>query len=389
MIVECESCHTRFRLAEERIPATGAKVRCSRCKTAFIVQRPGVSRDEVIDEVVAEASSPGSLRAPEPSRDAFEMTGSATMTLGGSLEPARSDEEKWEFNEEPRSGNPSPGAKAPSAGSRKPAESPDSDDLDSLGSPEDWDLLGNGARRIAAEARFDAPTAPPLPQQAAPTPTEERVSAPSRSVESALAAAVAEPAPTVETPGWTQSLRNLAQSGVDGGVWLAAVAICAAGLALALSPQSEASASHANAPTAVFEAKPLEVSMHAVESGIGGTLWVVRGQLPLRAATNQPLRLRVAWLDAQGALIAGASAIAGPPLAQSKLRESSLERLRAEHAAHALGIAAGGAFEAVFDPLPTGAVSLSLMREREPKTKKPLSKVCKRKAASSLWRATG
>ncbi len=381
MIVECENCHTRFRLAEERIPATGAKVRCSRCKTAFIVQRPGVSRDDVIDEVVAEATGSGASSAPETTHDVFEMTGSATMTLGGDVEPSpasekrsdparsneeRSGEEKWEFDEEPRKGSSAGAGKPKSAAARKPAETPEADDLDSLGSPEDWDLLGSGAKRIAAEARFDAPIAAPPPRVAAVRAEPEERSAPSaRSVESALAAAVADSAPAPEAPGWAKSLRDVAQAGVDGGVWIAAIALCATGLALSFSPRAEVTAVQLREPDAVFQSERLEITLRMLESGVGGEIAVVRGQLPPSARPNPRQRLRAAWLDAHGAPIAGESAIVGPPLELRDLRELSLERVRAEHQALAPRLAAGGAFEVAFASVPEGGATLSLSRERD------------------------
>ncbi len=40
MIVRCEACQTRFRLADEKIKAGGTKVRCSKCKEVFTVMPP-------------------------------------------------------------------------------------------------------------------------------------------------------------------------------------------------------------------------------------------------------------------------------------------------------------------------------------------------------------
>ena len=40
MIVQCEACQTRFRLADEKIKPTGTKVRCSKCKVVFTVTPP-------------------------------------------------------------------------------------------------------------------------------------------------------------------------------------------------------------------------------------------------------------------------------------------------------------------------------------------------------------
>ncbi len=39
MIVTCASCQTRFRIADEKIGAKGARVRCGRCRALFVVRR--------------------------------------------------------------------------------------------------------------------------------------------------------------------------------------------------------------------------------------------------------------------------------------------------------------------------------------------------------------
>lgn len=50
MIVQCEACETRFRLADEKIKPGGTKVRCSKCKEVFTVTLPEPEPDEeVID----------------------------------------------------------------------------------------------------------------------------------------------------------------------------------------------------------------------------------------------------------------------------------------------------------------------------------------------------
>jgi predicted Zn finger-like uncharacterized protein len=376
VIVDCQSCHTRFRLDESRIPATGAKVRCSRCKTAFIVQRPSAKREEVIDEVVAEATNPGAARAPAPTEDLFETTGSRTMSLGepgGGGGSETSSDEKWEFDEAPREASPPLATTASARSAPNPARAThETDDLDSLGSPEGWDLLG-GAREIAAEARFEAP-APPQPGiPATPRATARQASEPARTftVDSSLAAAAAAEAPRAEhvaAPAWLQGARRVAQYCIDSGVWIASVGLCGVGLLLALSPPAESPSTGGSpgALSASLRDEKLDLTRRTIESGVGGSLTVVRGQLPPSAVTARPLRLRASWLDAEGRAIRGLSAIAGPPLSQRKLRELSLERLREEHEAHALELTAGGAFEAVFGVLPSGAHGIALRQEPLP-----------------------
>jgi predicted Zn finger-like uncharacterized protein len=47
MIVTCASCLTKFNLDESRIPAKGAKVRCSRCQHVFFIVPPTESKEEL------------------------------------------------------------------------------------------------------------------------------------------------------------------------------------------------------------------------------------------------------------------------------------------------------------------------------------------------------
>ncbi len=370
MIIDCESCHTRFKLDEARIPATGAKVRCSRCKAAFIVQRPAVTAQEVIDEVVAEATNPGSSSAPEATNDLFETSASIDFSPessrpGSGATPAT--DEQWEFEEAPR---PSPDAQAaPAAGAPARREAPPTptnaqadDDLDSLGAPADWDLLRGAAREVAQQATFRTDPAPEreVPAIAAPMPR----TAPEASVEAAVSDAAARaPERHDLTPPWRESLRTALDHAVEGAGWMAAAALCAIGLALALAPLPLPSEALAAPIVAKFEGAPIGVTLHSIESAVAGNLTVVRGELPASAGSRKPARLRAVWVAADGTPVAGVTAIAGPPLAPRKLRELSLARLQAEHAAHALELSADGAFEAVFGALPPGAEHIAITRE--------------------------
>jgi predicted Zn finger-like uncharacterized protein len=50
MIVTCASCMTKFNLDESKLPAKGAKVRCSRCQHVFVVVPPTEPRGEEATE---------------------------------------------------------------------------------------------------------------------------------------------------------------------------------------------------------------------------------------------------------------------------------------------------------------------------------------------------
>lgn len=84
MIIECETCHTKFKLDESRLRREGSKVRCSRCKAVFITypptgeaaptEEPEVLIRESFQETVAldsPVSAPEEKVAPpeEPSRE--------------------------------------------------------------------------------------------------------------------------------------------------------------------------------------------------------------------------------------------------------------------------------------------------------------------------------
>jgi predicted Zn finger-like uncharacterized protein len=49
MIVTCTSCLTKFNLDDSRIPAKGARVRCSQCKHIFYIVPPSGKKEEVIE----------------------------------------------------------------------------------------------------------------------------------------------------------------------------------------------------------------------------------------------------------------------------------------------------------------------------------------------------
>jgi len=77
MHVECSSCKTRYTIADDRIPAQGARVRCRKCQAVFQVERPAAptpsplplippTPEETIPAVVPPAfgSTPPGLDSP-------------------------------------------------------------------------------------------------------------------------------------------------------------------------------------------------------------------------------------------------------------------------------------------------------------------------------------
>ncbi len=72
MIIQCEECSTRFRLADEKLKSTGTKVRCSKCKHVFTVMPPEPEPAEEVPAPVEEqpvAAATEDVSAPEPSEE--------------------------------------------------------------------------------------------------------------------------------------------------------------------------------------------------------------------------------------------------------------------------------------------------------------------------------
>ena len=101
MIVICTGCQARFRVADEKVGPRGAKVRCSRCRTVFVVKReeapepprpapgieleltPGLPRHpqvrwppgELGNSAPSLPSSPAQVPQPTPAPDPFAAAG--------------------------------------------------------------------------------------------------------------------------------------------------------------------------------------------------------------------------------------------------------------------------------------------------------------------------
>lgn len=178
MIIECENCETRFHLDDERVPDSGVKVRCSKCKHAFRVS-PADARDgETIDAIAADAiESQGLVESVEAETAAAQRevdfdgdlpvdagfgTNHPPADSGTELPPAlhpgnfdsptrpldafdetqpgggEDDEQDWEFNVDP----PEPEFDHAAA---VPDQVPSF--LDDLGNPESWDLVGDSSAK--------------------------------------------------------------------------------------------------------------------------------------------------------------------------------------------------------------------------------------------------
>lgn len=99
MIVTCASCLTKFNLEDSKVPAHGAKVRCSRCKHVFFVPPPVPPKEEVVEDFESfakrheEVVGRPELRAEGPFPPVEET---------GEEMPTFEEEEKSLFAEEPQ-----------------------------------------------------------------------------------------------------------------------------------------------------------------------------------------------------------------------------------------------------------------------------------------------
>jgi predicted Zn finger-like uncharacterized protein len=96
MIVQCEACQTRFRLADEKIKAGGTKVRCSKCKEVFTVMPP---EPEPVEETVDYGSF--NMEAVADETPAEEAPANEAPTSGTSVteeEPSQEESRDVDFS---------------------------------------------------------------------------------------------------------------------------------------------------------------------------------------------------------------------------------------------------------------------------------------------------
>jgi predicted Zn finger-like uncharacterized protein len=318
VIVTCERCSTQFRLDEARIPEAGVRVRCSRCKYAFHVDRPGQSEEARVQRAATQALAP---EVPEPTQDLSD------------------EESDWEFNVERESAANS-AADAASEDSPFGAEqrfdhSDDDDTMPESGLEIDagvaetssaepaGDLFGDGSEPVGVPSGLDLAGAgsAPVPEPAAKTPRPASEGARAEDLgrpedwdffadvpAKASSAPVAEPVrhatpklatprhppvdldaePREARPRWLLALGS-------GAGWLAVAACCVFGFYEGLTPHVAGSEP---AATRLENAEISEVRGRTVENLMVGDIYVVTAVL--RASGAAPPRISVALLDANG-----------------------------------------------------------------------------------------
>jgi len=369
VIITCERCDTEFQLDDARVPMSGARVRCSRCKHAFFVMPPAASRDQVIDQAASAALAGGS--APEATEDLVDPPDAAPAPPVSSQAQGDDSESDWQFNAELPAdpGDPSPdlhasgSAPAPEAredsigGSEADEDSGPALDLASdrddpparaavsesedrrppersgdLGSPVDWDSFDKPAERAALAAaapkRADAPVL---------TIAEDGTS---------------EPDPPRDLP-------LAARRAVDAAGWIAVAGLCAVALVRGLAPPAPvATGWPAPAPGLALE----DVRARWLDNASLGRLYVVSGRVENRssdAAALPPLALELR--DASGRALGAPIPLRGavPPGA---LREADAAALATAGSDLPGGLASGVSwdFEVVAWPLPAQAARFAI-----------------------------
>ena len=81
MIVTCPNCETRYNLPDEKVPAGGAKVKCSKCAQVFKAEHPPVSPEEEVEALLEKEELGADTQAGEDFDETFDdMTSSAAPT---------------------------------------------------------------------------------------------------------------------------------------------------------------------------------------------------------------------------------------------------------------------------------------------------------------------
>jgi predicted Zn finger-like uncharacterized protein len=88
MIVKCEQCKTRFRLADEKVPPSGVRVRCARCRHVFRVHRVSILRQPPYISPSSVQTSVQMASPPPVDEDPFSFFEEPMQQVGTS-EPTR------------------------------------------------------------------------------------------------------------------------------------------------------------------------------------------------------------------------------------------------------------------------------------------------------------
>jgi predicted Zn finger-like uncharacterized protein len=363
VIVTCERCDTRFHLDDGKVSATGARVRCSRCKHAFLVLPPETVVDDAVHALALDAAQRGAATPPGVTHDLQRRGSSPQETSFEIGAPATDDEEaEWRFAEdepaEAARGQDPPGHRVPREDARESWDGlieeekpPEERDLDGLGSPESWSFVSEEAPPVRPERAGAAAGGPPEGAQVL-----GRVALRRRGSLEPVVKPKAKPVPKPrETAPAPQPSRSFERIG-----WAVTTVLLVAivhGIAWG-----------GGAPATAARTMPLdsglvaeELTLVRVDSALAGPVLVVEGVVrnPGASPVAGSAILKVRVVGAQRV----AEADATPPRSREALRSADPRSAAAVAPALELGRIAPGAalpFQAVIEGPPRGKISLDL-----------------------------
>ena len=168
MIVQCDQCNSKFRLDDAKVKEGGVKVRCSKCKNIFLVQREAPAEEADFDSFLSGLMPPppgapneSQETAPDAEPSVSQITGETGQSLGmetpvgeelfarGEI-PKQDDFDlsEFTFNDQTLSSEPAPASAE--RGKGKPEEGFVFGELD-LGSRETSEKIPEGSERGAGE----------------------------------------------------------------------------------------------------------------------------------------------------------------------------------------------------------------------------------------------
>lgn len=401
MIVTCERCATQFQLDDSRIPATGVRVRCSRCKHAFQVQlpQPGGPEEPANEEEESDwqfnadlpgnqgGASPGETGPVAAQEDVDDPAGSESNPVEMFGEPGGLETGASEAPPEPES--------LPPVGGQRPESGPDTPPAAALGpSPigsgassgrqalglsdngelsglerdsEDSDLGRSASDELGAadelerpeQSAEDGPDENPENWDLGGDDAEEAAVAPPPvdSASSSDTSFQVDPSALLDDrPPWHTWL---ARAGNASG-WLMVAGLFLLGLHGGLKPVPVA----APAPIAIGEGlEVVDLSGRWVDHVEAGPIYVVSGKLHNGGARNLSApRLAVQLLDASGESLGKLAPMLAPRRPRD-LRELPLEALVLGSDVGAPQLPAGEQrdFEAVIGSLPNGTRQLRVV----------------------------
>ena len=101
MIIECDKCHARFKIADSKVKPQGVRVRCKRCQNIFVVRRPEEEAKETVEDLgIEELVREETREGPESTEGPLQGGEEDLVWPGTEAEAGVSEEEKGSSEEE-------------------------------------------------------------------------------------------------------------------------------------------------------------------------------------------------------------------------------------------------------------------------------------------------